>query len=87
MSTGPLVLQCIRDCQAVIATRLLNGPGTHAELFAACGLDKIDGVGKLSPDRLLDRALQGMRRTGEIRYDRKLAAWTLVGGPADAPAP
>jgi len=86
MSTSPAVLDAIRRCQTVIAAQLKDGERTHAELFTACGLDDRVRIAGLSPDRILDRALQGMRRVGEIRYDRKLGAWTLVKGPADAPS-
>ena len=48
---------------------------TFAELFDACGLTDGARVSGVSHSRILDRALQGLRRHGDIRYNRKRGLW------------
>ena len=51
---------------------------TFGHLMVALGLDysrRVDGVAE---SRLLDMALQGLRRAKEIRFDRMTKEWTLV---------
>ena len=57
---------------------------TFAELFEQCALVEGARLGSVSHDRILDRALQGLRRHGDIRYNRKRGLWERVPG---APGP
>ena len=78
--SNPAVNLRIRACQQAITELLVTQSKylTFAELFDACDLCDGARLNGTSHDRILDRALQGLRRHGDIHYSRKLGAWIKV---------
>jgi hypothetical protein len=69
----------IQRVQAAVHSMLDGGDGkTFAEFFAACGLKEGANVNGTSHDRILDRALRGLRQHGDIRFNRVKRVWELV---------
>lgn len=84
MSSVAVLLE-VRRCQAAIPEILTRENGcTFGHLFDQLGLTdggRIDGT---SHDRVLDKALQGLRRHGDIRFNRKRGVWEKVAASEQA---
>jgi hypothetical protein len=80
---SPAILIRFREVQTTVLVELKKPEvgKTFDHLLAACGLQKgryiPDGHTGLPESRLLDRALQGLRRHGDITFDKKSRQWAL----------
>jgi len=81
-------LMRLRQVQDIILRELAReasvrqGGLLFAQLFVACGMQE----GRLEcgskPGRFLDKAIEGLKRHGDIVYNRRTLEWELVEDPA-----